>query len=842
MLNKYNDVVSDTSDLSITRGKGTIDYQQLIKSHETNSSQLLNHNVKVIESVIDDLQEIVKSISGHFSSKENPSTTALPASSIATITQLNNTIPMKLSKLRRHYRDINIFAHDSTTLTDTLKSLNVKTTEELIDYELQLSGLEKIIIQEQSEIPTPKFKAIVPFFQRKKKKPISNDTDTCSNAITNTEKEMKGCQDEVVMKENKLVLKEEQHMLIESLDSTLIQKDVEMSCEDNDEVIDMDDPALNSQPLEKYYLDWLKAYLVRRTQECAEIESVKRSRHVAEEKVKVFQKSEAELASRLSPLEKELAKFTGTINRTRAPAAALSGVKQTPLSVFPSKAYSLSTPLLTLFTKFFCYKSVNSDGGIELRLNFQATSKSNDPLFECDTGRLQVLVDKATTWLPPISFSKTASLFPLNIRFSYFPKLNLVSAVCQFPRAIGSDSSFLSDLFFSDDNGCLSPNPLHHIAKDFSHLMASMDEQNEKSTSVKDFQTLPYAICSRISERQAGRPYRWAQQLADNAFSVDATSVPNFTMFTEKLPIVTAGNFVKLFRLRAAHRSWSIYIEESLRENPQRFPPRGVNLPAGLDVRDVFATSVFTAFSSSSFNEFVSKGGSSKFQDIEASYLSAELNVQAVVFIVLIAVPAYGRASDLCFYIKEVKNDIADDQGVFMSPNIFSLGRKFLFSDGKHRKDTTILSHEEIANSASVCLCDQDKELFEKWIQLHKEVVEKLMTMDDTKYKKSVPRSVMDVLNQIYPTSSCTTNCNVSPERPFLHFYEKSLSDIQTNVNTTIPEKFAADKNNDHFSIILVIQLYYLVFYINNWVKDVKHHKFIPLAPIHANQTTSVDS
>jgi hypothetical protein len=32
-----------------------------------------------------------------------------------------------------------------------------------------------------------------------------------------------------------------------------------------------------------------------------------------------------------------------------------------------------------------------------------------------------------------------------------------------------------------------------------------------------------------------------------------------------------------------------------------------------------------------------------KFADIEASYLSAELNVQAVVFIVLIAVPAYGR-------------------------------------------------------------------------------------------------------------------------------------------------------------------------------------------------------
>jgi hypothetical protein len=499
MLNKYNDAVSETSDLSITKGKGTIDYQQLIKSHKTNSSQLLNHNVKVIQSVIDDLEEIVKSISVHCSPKTNSSTTTLPSNSIATITQLNSTIPIKLSKLRRHYRDINIFAHNSMSLTDTLKSLNVKTTEELIDYELQLSALKKIIIQEQLEVPTPKFNAIIPFFQRKKK-PAFRDTDNCLDSLTNSEKEKKDYQEESIMKEDEVLSKEDDDMLIDSSDVTLNQKDVEMNCQDKDEVINMDDPALSSQPLEKYYFDWLQSYLVRRTEECAEIESVKRSRHVAEEKVKVFQKSEAELASRLSPLEKELAKFTATINRTRTSAGALSGVKQTPLSVFPSKAYSLPTPLLTLFTKFFCYKSVNSDGGIELRLNFQATSKSNDPLFECDTGRLQVLVDKATTWLPPISFSKTASLFPLNIRFSYFPKLNLVSAVCQFPRAIGSDSSFLSDLFFPDDNGCISPNPLHHIATDFSHLMASGDDHIEKSISIKDFQTLPYAICSRISE------------------------------------------------------------------------------------------------------------------------------------------------------------------------------------------------------------------------------------------------------------------------------------------------------------------------------------------------------
>lgn len=505
----------DGVDEDVLKGTFSYEHERLAFENVKLFKTLTDTSVSALEETLKRIEQAIKDLGKSLPDSCSGVSTFL--SSSTKVSETESVLPILLAQFRRHYRDLTTLTCDSKEALSTFKTRRVAADQVLLDAQLQLKALQKQILMEQYAVPTPKFSAVLPMLCSKEDflASLRGNVDGtkesfCAASLPSSVEHTFVAANEVQPTDccsdsNEYWASSDKRG---EKPSTACdhQGDVTMSAADTPSCSGCTNKVLpEKETIEEFYLSWLKYDLACRAKASAEIESVRTARQAAEEKLKLFQKSEADLAAKLSPLEKDISRLISTMDHT-APSAilGLSSKLSSPL-VFSQKAYSLSPPLLTIFTKLFCYKAVNGDLGVETRLVFQPVGKISDPLYETDPGRLQVVIDKATTLLPPSTFPKAAALFPLSIRFCYFPKLNVVSAMCQFPRVIGSDVTFLADLFFENDEGNVSPNPLHHVATDLTQLLASDDatvSATPRTPADKEANppTLSRTIASRISE------------------------------------------------------------------------------------------------------------------------------------------------------------------------------------------------------------------------------------------------------------------------------------------------------------------------------------------------------
>lgn len=119
------------------------------------------------------------------------------------------------------------------------------------------------------------------------------------------------------------------------------------------------------------------------------------------------------------------------------------------------------------------------DRAVDIKIIKMKDVKGGGPLFEPFPLRLQLCIDRGAEELPPGTHAKTLALLPLSLRFTYFPQLQVVCAMVLIPRMSGSDSTFLVDLFFPNDDGMVSPNPLHHAIHDLESFQRNTEPVGE---------------------------------------------------------------------------------------------------------------------------------------------------------------------------------------------------------------------------------------------------------------------------------------------------------------------------------------------------------------------------
>lgn len=670
--------------------------------------------------------------------------------------EMTQDVPAILARIRRHHRHVSSLSVEASRVLDDMKQRRRYLIQQYIDYQAQLAALRRQTRTELTAAQIPKFMAILP--------------QLCS--------------------------KEE--------------------FEASEALVGEGRPERYS---EEYYLRWLNFDLSSRADEMTRIEEARAIRLAEEEKVKLLKKREADLATKIAPIEKELTRLLTSVSPTTPP----------PIS-FPSKAYSLPPPLFHLFTQLFAYKIVNGDASVDARLSFQSVGTSTAPaapatapptssssptarqpfsLFHSFPGRFQVVIDKApSTRLPPSTYSRAAPLFPLTVRFTYYPYLDVVSAMCQFPRVIGSDVTFLADLFFPNDDGTVSPNPLHHVVTDMSQLIPASVEGSAPTAAQSDMTKTPtpegvtvaQQIAAKISELQHGRVYRWAQVLAGLVPSVDVQSVPGTSSGIPSDVVVDVKFFINTFRDRVSFRAWALHVEESLKHQPRCVPPPGVPLPVSLNAVASSCAAMVESFTSITPRAFLAAGGSPTVVSASAGrdvrFLKGHIMYQNIPFAVCVAVPLDTRHAIFCIQVRAAPTQ-SQLKEADLNPKAFSL-------PGLMEYTPTTASLESLGLDAT----EQ---------QAIQEAVAHLGPSERTDEEKQ-----LDLLKQLLPAAQFGWDEIILPTGGVFckptHFRHASLAAIQQTINETVP---AAYSGKTYAYAMFTIQFVALCHKLQKWVESI---------------------
>lgn len=445
----HDDSVANSCTSSAKRFKS--EYENLVEDHRL-QLESVRQSVSMMLKTLDQLSNEVCLVSQYLPS---PGKQDISPAAIAQLKDLAAqeaiSLPTLISRMWRHSRILTTFTEASNSLLDKLKSKHRQSRELLLAGQVELELLSKRIRKQHTE--TPRLLALLPHLYPK-------EDYEASRKAANAE------------------AKEVTNLTIEEI-SRRLQTDastsIEAQCVDSESSLS----GTASEDFEEYLLNWLRFDLACRERDAADVESIKQRREDEERNLRMLKKRESDIVAKISPIEKKLQQDISVITSAACSSNQSSTVSSSALLSssslsFPLEAYSLPSPLFRLYSTLFSYKAINSDRDLAIKIAEMKDPKtsSGGPSFHPHHLRLQLSIDRGFEDLPPATSAKANPMLPLSLRFSYFPKLQIVTALVLIPKMIGSDSTFLGDLFFPNDDGMISPNPLHHAFYDLESFQS----------------------------------------------------------------------------------------------------------------------------------------------------------------------------------------------------------------------------------------------------------------------------------------------------------------------------------------------------------------------------------